>query len=116
MTLAVDGTTQEGVAKLRHHIERSDSGWSDWDILEDPVFCELRGRVEVLEEGTATGPVEDTTAPMEAQLDEALERIADLEGKVLGGYIGGVPRLPQQQRGRATTSPWAPRPSWPSAP
>ena len=33
------------------------------------------------------------------ELEEALERIADLEGRAPGGYIGGIPRVHQQQRG-----------------
>ena len=37
-------------------------------------------------------------------MDEALERIADLEGKEPGGFIGGVPRSQQEQRGRASAS------------
>ena len=42
--------------------------------------------------------------PLSTKLDEALERIADLEGRDPGGYIGGVPRSSQRQQGRPTTS------------
>ena len=103
MILAVDSTAQEAVAKLSQQIESSDSSWSDWDLLEDPEFCGLRGRVEALEAGAATGPADGNSTPL-AKLDEALERIADLEGRGPGGYIGGVPRSPPPQRGRANAS------------
>ena len=44
MTIAVDGTAQEVVARLSEADKRSDP-WSDWDILQCQEFYELEGRV-----------------------------------------------------------------------
>ena len=81
MVLAINCAAQEAIAKLSNQMERSDSDWSDWDILEDPGFCGLRSRVEALEVGSSTALAESAIIPLKAQLDEAFERIADLEGK-----------------------------------
>ena len=102
MIIAVDGTAQEAVARLSEADQRSDP-WSDWDILQCQEFYELEGRVAALEIGTASGPIESEVNPLHSKLEEALERIADLEGRAPGGYIGGIPRVHQQQRGRSSS-------------
>ena len=56
-----------------------------------------------LETGTASGPVEGEASPLSNKLEEALERIADLEGGKPGGYIGGVPRTLQERQGRSSS-------------
>ena len=102
MIIAVDGTAKEAVARLSEADKRSDP-WSDWDILQCPEFYELEGRVAALETGTASGPVDSDGNPLTTKLEEALERIADLEGGKPGGYIGGVPRVPHQRQGRGSS-------------
>ena len=99
MIIAVDGTAQEAVARLTEVDQRSDP-WSEWDLLQCQEFHELENRVATLETGAASGPGQSEVDPLATRLDEALERIADLEGRAPGGYIGGVPRTSQQSRGR----------------
>ena len=53
-----DGRAQDAIAKLSHQMECPESGWSDWDIVEDPGFCELRNRVEALEGGSSKHQLE----------------------------------------------------------
>ena len=79
MIIAVDGTAQEAVARLSEADKRSDP-WSDWDMLQCQDFYGLEGRVAALETGAASGPVESEVSPLNIKLEEALERIADLEG------------------------------------
>ena len=71
--------------------------WSDWDLLECPEFVGLKKRVDDLEggaDGAATGP---SANPSRKQVDEILERIADLEGERPGGYTGGVLKGPGRE-------------------
>ena len=103
MIIAVDGAAQEAVARLSEADKRSDP-WSDWDILQCQEFYELEGRVAALETGAASGPIESEANPLRSNLEEALERIADLEGRAPGGYVGGNPRVHQQQRGRSSSA------------
>ena len=72
---------------LEGHHEGSDP-WSDWDLLECPDFLGFRKRVDDLEcgaGGAATGP---SAHPLNKEVADILERIADLEGDRPGGYIG----------------------------
>ena len=70
--------------------------WSDWDLLDCLELIGLKKRVGDLEggdDGTATGP---PSHPLRKQVDDILERVADLEGERPDVYVGGVPKDPRR--------------------
>ena len=113
MILAGDSTAQEAVAKLSQQIESSDSSWSDWDLLEDPEFCGLRGRVEALEV-----PLPDrlmaTPLPWPNWMrPSSASQTSRAEGR--GVTLEVFPARHRHSAGEPTRPSWTPKSSWPSA-